>query len=397
MQIEVVSIEDVHAVEDEIGNQYLSRDYSLKANQDYVHALAASFGPDGQPDEPPVLVRDGGIYRIKSGNSRVRAMELLGTKTFTAIIDERDTPQSLVEAAVRTDTKKAYEPIEKSRYIQQLFLFGPDQYVSEVTGHTVEQVRKARRTREVVEDAADDMTIERMIALADFEDDQEAYQKIANAPENDWRRIADTLTREREIKEKLAALVAALEARGVREAYSSSGMKYIRGIASASDIPEEIPEGSCYIVNRAYGGVYLYAPASDEAEEKQGEESRHADELKVLWEATKKSRDEWIVEHIDDALPHVNDLTDGSPYAYYVNSFINEYGLELPKGPANTIYAYRAYGQKPFGDYHPELDDDAELFIELTDAMKADGYEPPEEEMRLYEMCQEHMAGDGDE
>jgi len=80
MQIERVRIEDVYPVEDEYGNQYLSRDYSLKENQRYIEELAASFDQKtGEPNEPPVLVRDGGIYRIKAGNTRIMAMRSLGT------------------------------------------------------------------------------------------------------------------------------------------------------------------------------------------------------------------------------------------------------------------------------------------------------------------------------
>lgn len=395
MQLETVSIEDVFPVEDTYGNQYLSRDYSLKANQDYVRDLAASFGPDGQPDEPPVLVRDGGIFRIKSGNSRIMAMREIGTKSFRAIIDERDTPKSLVEAAIRTDTKKTYEPIERSRYEQQLFLFGPDEYVAEVTGRSVEHVKKARRIREAVEDAADDMTIERMIALADFEDDTEAYQKIVNASESEWRRLVDDLARERQRKQTRAAIIAALEARGVTEIEDSTGMKYLGAIPIASSIPEDIPEDACYRLDKYYVGAYIYAPASNAEEEEQSEKVRVRDELKALWEKANESREAWIVEHINDVLPHIRALTDESPYSYSVNSFLKENDIRLPETPASTILAYALYSIKPFTS--SEIDDDAEVFVALTDAMRADGYEPPEEEMRLYEMCQEYMAGGGND
>ena len=53
--IETVSIEDVFPLEDEYGNSMARRDYTLKANKDYVKRLAESFNPETkQPDEPPV-------------------------------------------------------------------------------------------------------------------------------------------------------------------------------------------------------------------------------------------------------------------------------------------------------------------------------------------------------
>lgn len=45
VRIETVSIEDVFPLEDEYGNSMARRDYSLKANKDYVKRLAESFNP----------------------------------------------------------------------------------------------------------------------------------------------------------------------------------------------------------------------------------------------------------------------------------------------------------------------------------------------------------------
>ena len=76
--IERVKVADIYPLEDEYGNQYLSRDYDLEVNKEYVERLAESFGPDGEPDEEVKLIRDGDVFRIKAGNSRVRACILLG-------------------------------------------------------------------------------------------------------------------------------------------------------------------------------------------------------------------------------------------------------------------------------------------------------------------------------
>lgn len=55
--IETVSIEDVFPLEDEYGNSMARRDYTLKANKDYVKRLAESFNPvlalpQNQPNAP---------------------------------------------------------------------------------------------------------------------------------------------------------------------------------------------------------------------------------------------------------------------------------------------------------------------------------------------------------
>lgn len=113
LQIERVRVADVLPLVDEYGNEFLNRDYSLDVNKAYVAELAASF-KDGEPDEPIVVVRDGDVFRIKAGNSRVRAMKELGTEECWAIVDDEGTEQAINETVVRTNTKKKYEAVEEA-------------------------------------------------------------------------------------------------------------------------------------------------------------------------------------------------------------------------------------------------------------------------------------------
>lgn len=57
-----------------------------------LEALAATFALNpanpGEPLNPPVLVRDGEVYRIVDGERRWRAMGIAGTKAFHAIVCE---------------------------------------------------------------------------------------------------------------------------------------------------------------------------------------------------------------------------------------------------------------------------------------------------------------------
>lgn len=201
-----VKLEDVYPLEDEYGNNFASRDYTTPENKAYVKELAESMRAKGVPDEEIQLVRDGQIYRIKAGNSRVMAMRELGTKECYAVIDDEDTVKSVLETVVRTDTKKRYEPVELSRFIRQLQLFGDDKYVSEVSRIDRGKLSRVRRSAQAVGDAADDMTLDRLEAIEEFIDDPDAVGELTNCKESEWRWKADTLRRKRRARENSAEL-----------------------------------------------------------------------------------------------------------------------------------------------------------------------------------------------
>jgi len=391
MQIERVRIEDVYPVEDEYGNQYLSRDYSLKENQRYIEELAASFDQKtGEPNEPPVLVRDGGIYRIKAGNTRIMAMRSLGTDSFMAIIDDKDTPQSLIEAAIRTDTKKAYEPIERSRFEQQLYLFGTDEYVSETTGRTVEEVRKVRRTIERIEDAAEDMTIDRMIALVEFEDDQDAYMEIVNAKEGEWQKVASDIRISREHIKRRMALKEALDERGIKIVDETpDGYIFHMYTNSAEGLPEDLPEQAVFSLNYAVDGIpdngFLYVPASEDVNPEEEEKRAQDAVLEEEYEKTYASRLAWFLEHIEEDMPA---LCDGiqdplNAYSYEIRAFMGENNIPAPLGIEHRIYSFIAM-RKPWNFEHEFEGSRACGFIDITNALRSCGYEPCEEELNLY-------------
>lgn len=396
MLIERVNIDDVYPVEDEYGNQYLSRDYSLKSNKDYVTQLAASFGENGEPTEPPVLVRDGGIYRIKAGNSRIMAMRELGTKAFNAIIDETDTPQSLVEAAIRTDTKKTYETIERSRFEQQLYLFADDEYVSKATGRSVDEVKKVRRTLQSVEDAAEDMTIERMIALAEFEnEDPEVYQAIAYASEADWRRIAFNAKAQKESREKADAIKSTLISRGAvmstyEELSEANDLIKVSTIYSASDVPDELPQGTMFCETDYMADYfYVYCPKSED------DRAREIEQQAILENENKfrsiiDRRTQWLVEHINDELNEIYELAE--PYAgidYRTKSFFEKHEMDLPRSPIEIVDTFMSYSRcYPFDGYGFFNPGDYMVF---QDALVACGYEPSEDEVAFYELAKHNL------
>lgn len=201
--IQRVKVADIKPLEDEYGNQFLSRDYDLQVNKDYVRRLADSFGPDGEPDEEVKLIRDGDVWRIKAGNSRVRAMQLLGTEECWAVIDDEDTVQSVLETVVRTNVKKKYEPVEESRFVQQLAMFGDDEYVGEVSCLGTEKASRLRRGRALAGDRAEQMTLERLSAVSDFEGNPEWVDELLRASEEGWPGVAHRLRRKKDEQEKI--------------------------------------------------------------------------------------------------------------------------------------------------------------------------------------------------
>lgn len=224
MQFEHVRLEDVYPPTDEYGNVYLSRDYTKKANREYVDALAEDIRtrckgkPEVRPEEPIVLVRDGGLYVIKSGQTRVRALRKLGVKTVEVAIDEGCTKQELIESIIATNTKKKYEPEEDANLFQQLAMVADVQRVAEMHHMDVEKARRIKKGTERVggHEGHEGLTLERYEWIGSHEWlDADELASVENAAEKDWRRVADGIEAEHRMAGLVAAKVAELEAQGV--------------------------------------------------------------------------------------------------------------------------------------------------------------------------------------
>lgn len=386
--IETVKLEDIYPLEDEYGNDMATRDYSLDVNKRYVEELAASFGPDGTPDELITLVRDDGIYRVKAGNSRVRAMELLGTKECQAIVEdidgEEDRAKAIVETVVRTNTKKKYEALEESSFVRQLHMFGDDAYVSEVSGIEVEKVARVRRAVELVDDAADDMSLLRLIAIGEFAEDEDAVESLTNCKEKDFQRVYDGLVRAREEKLECEEIEAALSEAGIGLVEKRpEDYKYRTTINRVIDFGD-LPDGA--VASHLYMTSYdIWVPAGDEEVDPEEEERKRAVERRrACYEVAKESRAAFVAEHVFDDMADMVELAGGeSPYGWEVKEFAEKHGIELPKGPAHVIRSYMMLETRPF-DWSGEFDRNDRRFVDLTDCLKSHGYEPPQEEVDLY-------------
>lgn len=406
--IETVKLEDIYPLEDEYGNDMATRDYSLEVNKEYVKELADSFGPDGTPDELITLVRDDGIYRVKAGNSRVRAMELLGTKECQAIVEDIDgeeaRAQAIVETVVRTNTKKKYEALEESSFVRQLHMFGDDQYVSEVSGIEVEKVARMRKAVEIVDDAAEDMSLLRLIAIGEFADDEEAVESLTNCMEDSWERVYDSLVREREKRRRMEEIDKALADAGIELVEERpDGYAYNMWFNTLDDVANLPVDAK--VSRNSYGDYYnVYLPAGDDEVDPEKEARKETIALrKARYEKSSESRAAFVAEHVFDDMPDLVELAGGeSPYDWDVNQFAKKHGIELPVGPAHIIAAFATLDGTPWSwrnEYDEE--DDMRKFIALTDCLKAHGYEPPQEEADLYDEVKEALEamedGDGDE
>lgn len=395
--IETVKVEDIYPLEDEYGNDMATRDYSLEVNKEYVRELADSFGPDGTPDELITLVRDDGIYRVKAGNSRVRAMELLGTKECQAIVEDIDgeeaRAQAIVETVVRTNTKKKYEALEESSFVRQLHMFGDDAYVSEVSGIEVEKVARLRRAVEIVDDAAEDMSLLRLIAIGEFADDEEAVEKLSKCEERDWERVYDGLVRQREARRRCEEIEAALADAGIELVEKRpEGYIYDSWFDELDDV-ENLPVDA-KVSRNSYGDYYnVYLPAGDDEVDPEEEAKKEQIALrKARYEKASESRAAFVAAHVNDDMHELVEKADDSPYSWDVDHFARKHGIEMPVGPAHVIAAFVVLDSKPYS-WSNEYDDEDSLkqFIELTDYLKAHGYEPPQEETDLYDEVREAL------
>lgn len=356
-RIITVRLEDVYPLEDEYGNQYMSRDYSTKANQEYIQELADSMRMKGIPDEPISVVADGGIYRIKTGNSRVMAMRDLGTVECPAIIDDEDTVQSVIEAVVRTDTKKKYEEIERSRFTQQLFMFGNDDYVNEVTGLGIEKVKRIRRAAKKVDDAAEDMTLDRLLIIDEFSDDPDAVETLTSCKEADVSNIADRLRRARKAAEEMAALREAYGQQGVpvvEDRAEVGKMTYYCTCSDPGNVEESLPpeweDGQvivwlCKEWSGARATVYIAGDLSDVDEEQAALREREKAYERAL-EEMDEARFEWFWENLASGKPMPNLLRECAEHfedGYYASAAIKNMGEECLAAARNKGYSIYDY------------------------------------------------------
>lgn len=422
-----VDIEDVYPYEDAEGNSLNPRDFTTPESAEYIAQLGGQFRFNklnpGQPRVKPILYRDGGIYWIIDGECRYRAMKAIGTKRFLAEVydDLADAETARAEAAkamVETDCKLNLTPAEMSRGVQQMLALDlPDEEVAAVARIEPEKVRRARRGASQVADAAYDMTLDRLMAIAEFEGDAEAVARLRDCPQKDWRRVYEGLARERAHRERVEALERALAAAGVPRVPEgdeterrSAGNLWID-----STTPERLEAAVADAKPTAYdidgNWVELLREESDEERamgERRREEAAEAERARQrtreLWRVELGAMLSWLSDRIGDLKSMRRTAVALSDRAMEsVEGVLAEMGAEVDMSPTAALCVIGwSSTWKPDEDCAPALSqgkvnawqvwgDKAERYVALADAMEADGYEFGEVGQAVNETLRKHL------
>lgn len=424
MELREIGIDDVYP--DEKNPRKDFGDIAALAESCMLNALNP-----GEPVNPIVVVEDGGIYRIVDGERRYKAMcKNKLARCHAVVCDDMDEANAMV-AMVATDDKRPLTDVERSRGVQQMLLLGVDPERVERAGRMPKgAAAKLRRARAAVDDAGDDMTLDRMLAIAEFEElgDGAAVEKLTSCREGEWRDVAKAERQRMQRDERRAALVRACEDAGVaiseKRLYSQDGWSWCEDVKDPDALAQAVAgiDGcAAYIIESGTGPeIELCKPvASDEEriDPEQVERMRRIDEVRESIETAKAAHLSWFDERIEDleSMPRVMEMIEDEALSVYngigqlVDSYEQAVGAEVDRRfcPMLAAYGYMMAAGK--AELHPWISDalvdgrrphyasNVERFLCWLDAFVADGYEPTEADIELKSLCEAALAHDEDE
>lgn len=425
MELRIVNVEDIHPDE-------------KNPRKDFgdIDALAESCmlneANPGEPVNPIVVVQDGGIYRIVDGERRYRAIKRNKlVKCHVTVCRDMDEVETLV-SMITTDDKMRLSDLERSRGVQQMLLLGVDPVKVERTARLKKgDAMRVNRAMLKVDDAAEDMTLDRLCVIEEFADDAEAVERLTNCAEKDWEWIAADLRKAKEKAEQWAALDAALEAQGIEvvDAGERDEDAYPRFICSCEsadrvrEVAEGNTEGELLAVRSTWAirvEIYTDHIADDDVDPEEQERKRKIAEAEGFIEAAKLSHACFIVSHLDDvsAIPHVVEaltagIFDSGSWASIgreVKRLANLTDQDIPCEANGTILAYGYMKESPelyehiaphlvdaISDYYS---DEVTEYLDWVAILESDGYAPTDVDRMFDGLCRsylENMAGDADE
>lgn len=413
--MELVHIDDVYPYEDH-DVRMNPRDVDSRECREYIAQLAEQFRYNklnpGQPRVRPILYKDGGIYQIIDGECRYEAMKLLGTKYFYADVfddlDDAETArQEAAKAMVETDAKRALTAEEMSRGVQQMLALDiPDEEVAAVARIDAGRVSRARRGARVASDAAYDMTLDRLAAIAEFEGDDEAVEALRDCPQGSWRGVYNGLVERRALEEHTAECRRVCEEHGMSEldedVEDDEGTVYVERVwiddKAAEKVARAVEGEPCtrYMVDGHWFEVRRDETPADRASEtkrrkREEEEGRRFAEAREAWELEERAREQWVASHLGDpgsmkatAALLADRAMEGAA------AFIERTGAEVDFSPTPALIAVgwgiswapdkataarAAMGRLQVYDVYG---DRAGRYVELAGAMEKDGYVPNE-------------------
>lgn len=240
-----------------------------------IALLAGSIeATGGEPLSPPVVVEDGGAYRIVDGERRYRAMLSLGADEMDVLVCPDMYDASCVVAMVATDDKRPLTEAERAKGVQQMLVLGvPEERAAKAARTDAAKVRAVRRVAKEARELGVQAGIDQLAAADTMPSDKER-RKVLEADPGQWQAVAARLDAQRAAREAKAELLAAIGARGLEVLKEPpDGMRFLSCVGSAADV-ERVPDG-CVVVDRPYG-MSAYRPADGE------EAARDADEAERL-------------------------------------------------------------------------------------------------------------------
>lgn len=393
MNLEVVNIDDVYPNENNPRKKF-----------DGIPELAASFDLNqerpGEPFIPPILVRDGGIYHIVDGERRYRAMRYRKAGKFTAnVCDDMDEANALV-AAMATDDKQPLTDIEKSRGVQQMLLLGVDPVQVDKTTKGA-HAKRIKRTMDKIGDAAEDMTLDRMLAIDEFSDDPNIVEQLTTCTEKAWEGIAEYARRERKTKKEMAAIKEALINKGYRVVdeqpenyYYSGGIRRANDVEEINDDPNEVVFKLNSYDGRSYEKL-KYRPDN----KKNNEQIAAINKIKDDIRESEEHRAIWFGDRLDNPakIPCLVELSVKAFYNYnsqILDHYADDLQVDLECDPCKLAlivgfeHSHRslvAYADEVMGAEISQWY--AEGFYEycnVLDAFIEDGYKPEAWESELF-------------
>lgn len=236
-----------------------------------IDAMAATIeATGGQPVNPPVVVRDGDVYRIIDGERRWRALVKLYGEDGTADVlcyENCDEAEEAV-AMVATDAKKELTDSERGFGFQRMIMLGiPEGRVAKAMRRSVADVRKASKVASIAPEQA---TMDQMIAAAEFEDEDER-QEVLGAKGGMWRQTVQNIERKHRLREAFVPLDAELERWGIpvvdKVPENYNGGDWCGTAQSISDWAESHDWGLAVAKKYDWGaGYFLYLPKENKVE-----------------------------------------------------------------------------------------------------------------------------------
>ena len=411
MNLEVVNIDDVYHNEN-----------NPRKNFEGIKELAESFDLNqerlGEPFIPPILVRDGGIYHIVDGERRYRAMQSRKLSKFTANVCEDFDEANTLVAAMATDDKQPLSDIEKSRGVQQMLLLGVDPKSVDKATRSKGKAIRVNHAMLLVDDAAEDMSLDRLLAIDEFADDKQAVERLTNCTEKEWPKIADRLRTNKKRIADYAALRKEIEERGWKiVGHQPEGYKYRTYVErNQLDFVEEnyqkaLANGAVFVLHeqdierKAYAEMFV--PIKENEDPEEAKRNQELDEIRAQLDHAAENRKEWIVGKIknNDPCPNVEkQLYKAIFRSFQLNEFeINEHKplcmvakaigyLNLPK--LNGMWVTEIYNGKctSQGQY-----ENFRSYFEPVLSCIVDGYEPCNWEKELYDKCAQVKAPESKE